>query len=172
MSFTQIERNTINALGTRGPMGVTPLMPLVDGLEGKVQLVNVLESLQKRDITKKQGNGQWVILKATFAELQKGGELDMPAEKKPAAEKPPLEDIPSTKDITAPAKTTTQRKTSSKPTTTDMVRELMSNLPAGASLGISAEGITQFWNQVTLEPSTEELDDVMQSISCLQKHVA
>lgn len=178
MSYTQIERNIIKALGEKGPMGVATLMPLVQGLEGKAQLINVLEGLAGKHITKKQSNSQWVILKSTFAELKKSGELETPTKEKPPAKKAPpatpeaLKDIPSTKNISAPGKATTQRKTTSKPTSTDLVRELMSQLPAGASLGITPNGITLFWNQVTLEPSTDELDKVMQSINCLQKHVA
>ncbi|MGH1460977.1 MAG: hypothetical protein ACRBB6_02965 [Neptuniibacter sp.] len=172
MPYTQIEKSVINTLGENGPMGIASLMPKVEGLEGKKQLINVLENLQSRGVTKKQSNSQWAILKVIYAQLQKDGDLTATSEKKPSPKKAPLQDIPATEDIRVPPKTTSGRKTATKLSISDKVLEMMSILPQGASLAISSEGINLFWNQVTLEPNAEELEEVMQSLHCLQRCVA
>lgn len=183
MSFTQIEKQIITALGEHGAMGLIALMPKVPGLEGKVQLKNILLSLAQRQAVKQQGNSQWRVLKATYEQYKKEGQLDLDAPAKP------LDDIPSfTKKVepkvakAAPSQTPAPVPLDPAPVTLkpdaqeqvtessaiDVLQTLMNELPEGAALAINNDGITVFWNGNGYEPAIGQVNQVLDAICVLQ----
>lgn len=103
MKFTETEKSIINTLHERGAMGLTSLMPLIPNLVGKAQLKNMLEHLKDQGHVKHKQNGQWAVLKSTFAELDSQGVL-APAEATKTPPSKPRDDIPS-----LPQSSTTQQ---------------------------------------------------------------
>ncbi len=106
MKFTETEKSIINTLHERGAMGLTSLMPLIPNLVGKAQLKNTLEHLKGHGHIKHKPNGQWAVLKSTFAELESQGLLTSTG----APQTPPSKPLENTPSL-AKGSTTQQTKT-------------------------------------------------------------
>lgn len=172
MSLTQIEKNIINALGQRGAMGVSTLIPLVDGLTSKAQLKNVLEELQNRKLIKQQQNGQWSITRAEFKGLTDGGFLNGVSKLPPMYNSQELQ-MPSPLPKKQP-KPEPKAKTSAAPKAPaeEVLFKLMRTIPVDITLQINSTGIAVNWNEQRYEPSLDELANVLDAIDTLQQHAA
>lgn len=174
MSLTQIEKNIINALGQRGAMGVSTLIPLVDGLTSKAQLKNVLEELQNRKLIKQQQNGQWSITRTEFKGLTDGGFLngasELPAS--PSSQKLQTSSPQPKKQPKAEPKVKTEKSAPQKAPAEEVLFKLMRTIPVDITLQINSRGIAVNWNEQRYEPSLDELANVLDAIDTLQQHAA
>jgi hypothetical protein len=166
MSLTQIEKNIINALGQRGAMGVSTLIPLVDGLTSKAQLKNVLEEQQQ--------NGQWSITRTEFKGLTDGGFLAGASKLPPSPSSQELQ-TPSPqpkKQPKAEPKVKTEKSAPQKAPAEEVLFKLMRTIPADITLQINSRGIAVNWHEQRYEPSLDELANVLDAIDTLQQHAA